>query len=212
MTADLKYMQFRMAHATLDYDTKDDLYRDDVININKAFLEAQIFETLCPGMVNRPTDVIKCIKQNYTDTCGNSATLSVQTYFANLFIGMSCMKRDSLDMDLVAYAVENTDNDIKTEMETTYLDHLCPLPRDSRSQMRGLQALQKHAAISEKKVVNTLELIQRNTNRALSAVPGYQALEYSSPTALSITTPTLAGQVHKWLAGAIVTDDIVNAT
>ena len=141
-------------------------------------------------MMNSPADVIKSIKQNFTATCGNTATLSTQVYFANLIVGMVCMHRDVHKMDLVVYAVENIDPDIKTEMETSYRGLIDSCSCDVLTQLRGLQNLQIYETSAEKKVCSVTDLIHRGVQKVLACVPGFNAVTFNSTVASSNTSPS----------------------
>ena len=81
-------------------------------------IQNQIFDSVFPGMLHRPMEALMGCKQDITATHGNTTKLSVQVYFTKIVTAMSYMK-EKLDMDVITYAVDNMNYDIKYEMEVT---------------------------------------------------------------------------------------------
>ena len=123
------------------------------------------------------------VKQVTTDENGKVARLPIQIYFTNIMIAMNCMGRMPYKIDVVNYAVDNMDPDVKAEMELTYTGHLAARTRDPITQTRAIQAFLIAASAAERKVINTRNLISSKTTALLIAtVPGYTA-------AVASTTP-----------------------
>lgn len=59
---------------------------------------------------------------------------SIQLYFTNLFVTMGCMDKGPYQVDIVNWAVDNMDPDIRAETESQYNGHLKPRSRDKFTQ------------------------------------------------------------------------------
>ena len=100
---------------------------------------------------------------------------------------MGCMGQSEYEVDVVSYAVENMDPDIRAQMEVTDSGHLSAQKRDPLTQTRGLQELLFHATLAEKSVLDTRDIVLHSTQSVLAAVPGLSALAAHAPPSATFT-------------------------
>ena len=81
-----------------------------------------MFQTLCPGLANNPSDALDFVSQEVTDALGNNTRLTIHAYYTNIFTALRCMT-GQLDKDIYSYAVEHMCSDIKDHLELIYLAH-----------------------------------------------------------------------------------------
>ena len=105
------------------------------------------------------------VKQVTTDENGNVARLPIQLYFTNIMIAMNCMGRMPCEIDVVKYAVDNMDPDVKAEMESTYTGNLTARTRDPITKTCAIQDLLIATSAAERKVINTRNLIPSKNHR-----------------------------------------------
>ena len=106
LPANLKAAGLGGTTCVLDTDGKDDRFRETLMVRFHKYIKDQIFETLCPGLENDPSDTLKRVKQEVTDDLGNVTRLSVHTYFVNILTAVQCMPGD-LEEDICAFAVKH---------------------------------------------------------------------------------------------------------
>ena len=212
--ASLTAATFGMTSASLDSSKKDELFREDLIESNFSWLEDELFKTCCPGVAYRPSSALNQVKQIYTDANGNKTCVPIQLYMTNVLIAMNCMGRKDYEVDVVNYAVDNMDPDVKAEMESAYSAHLQPRARDPVTQTRAIQDLLVAASKAERKVINTRTLISNQATALMVAtVPGYTAVkkpmsEMSTPGMASVAEHTIGGNTRipdfEWTNGDCV--------
>ena len=147
-----------MIDASLDVTTKDDMYCNLLIGQFEAYIEEELFQTLCPGLDNNPSDALDRVSQEVTNALGNKIYLTIHAYFTNIFTALQCMT-GLLDKDICLYAVDNMCPDIKDHLELSYTTHRTQQPHDKYSQMIALRDLKTHATLSEKHISN----LQKNS-------------------------------------------------
>jgi hypothetical protein len=185
---------FGSTSATLDSDKHHTGFMEKVLEKHVPWLEGEIFKTVCPGVVFRPSSALNGVRQVLTDANGNTVIVPVHLYLTNVFLGMSCMGDKDYEMDVVRFAVDNMDVDIRNEMETVYTGHLQARTRDPLTQTRAIQELLVHATNAEKKVLNTRAIVHRQATALMVAtVPGYVASPVlsSTPVHASVAERTL---------------------
>ena len=167
---------FGSTSATLASEKHHTAFREKVLNKHVPWLEGEIFKTVCPGVVFRPSSALNGVRQVITDENGNVTRVPVHLSICNVLLGMSRMGNEDYEMDVVRFTVDNMDVDIRNEMETVYTGHLQARTRDPLTQTRAIQELLVHATNAEKKVLNTRAIVHRQaTALMVASVPGYVA-------------------------------------
>ena len=157
-----------LSNASLNEDTKDDDFRNTLLGVFYPYLKNELFETLCPGLNNNPSDALDRVSQDVTDSNGNSSRLTVHAYFTNIYTALQCMT-GTLDNDICTFAVDHMSEDIRNQLLMTYTKHRQQRTRNKYTQMIALKDLKIHATLAEKNVTNTLNLVHATTTSALSA-------------------------------------------
>ena len=226
--ASLQRPAFGAVNCTLDEDTKDEKFRDALIELCWKFLKDQLFKQCCPGVAFRPSSALALVQQVIKDSNGNPFILPMTLYFTNLRVAMNCMGREEYETDVVRYAVDNMAPQIKDELESAYDKHREPRARDWMTQSDALDALLHEAIKAEKKVQSTMRLVDQGATRVLTAsFPGAQvpvAASASTGIHASVAETTLkanqkyhfvyhdgdkkcfgCGQDHPWRTDGVVT-------
>ena len=139
LPASLVAATFDATSASLDFSKKDKLFRDDLIeSTNFSWLEDDLFKTCCPGVAYRPSPALNQVKQVHVGENGNKTRVPIQLFFTNFLIVMNCMGGKEYEVDVVDYAVNSMEPDVKAEMEASYSDHLKPRTRDLVVQTRAV--------------------------------------------------------------------------
>ena len=174
--AGLQQASFGMTKAILKVDDFDKDFWEELIKGEMSWLTDILFQCCCPGTSFRPLSALHNVKKCITNGNGNTTHLSVHLYFANLQMAMGCMGKTDYEIDVVSYAVNNMDPDIRAQIEGTYAGHLSPHKRNPLTQTRGLQELLCHATTAEKTVLETHAIASRSTQSVLAAVPGLSVI------------------------------------
>ena len=96
-------------------------------------------------------------------------------YILQMLQAASTMSKDKYEKDLVLYAMDSMDPEIKTHLEANHSDHLQSRARDYITQIRALQKLQGLAEKSKAQVMSTCQVVNKASTTALLSVPGYAA-------------------------------------
>ena len=92
------------------------------------------------------------VKQIFTDKqTGNQGRLPMNTYMANLQIGMSCLD-DPHPYNMVNYALRNMDPAVKKKLLATYTGYRVQRALDPFTQTKAILDLAAHADIAEEEV------------------------------------------------------------
>ena len=166
LPADLATPVFGIANTSLDIRTKDDIFQNILMGKFDKYIRDELFETLCPCLINNPSDALDCVSQEVTDAMGNGTRLTIHAYFTNLFNALTCMP-GHIDKDVCLYAVENLCEDVRDHLELTYRSHCQQYPHDKYTQMRTLQILKIQCTLSEKHVYNLSVMLSSSTANAL---------------------------------------------
>ena len=129
------------------------------------YIKEELFQTLCPGLANNPSDALDRVSQEVTDNLGNTTRLTIHAYFTNNFTALQYMI-GLLIKDSCIYGVDNMCQDIKDHLELSYTAPQTQRPRDKYSQMIALRDLQKSV-----NNLTTSALLVNNMN-CVSVVPG----------------------------------------
>ena len=105
---------------------------------NFSWLEDELFKTCCPGITYHPSSALNQVKQVHVDESGNKTRVLIQLCFTNIFIATNCMGKNEYKVNIVDYAVNSMDPDVKAEMEAAYSDHLKPRTRNPVVQTRAV--------------------------------------------------------------------------
>lgn len=180
--AALQRPAFGRTECTLDESAKDEKFRDVVIKQCLPYVKNQLFKACCPGVAFRPSSALLMVKQIMKDDNGNEYRISMSLYFTNLGIACTCMGKDDYELDVVIYACDNMDPDVRRELESAHDGHLKARARDWVTQTRALNELLPVAAAAEKRVLNTRSIVSAKTTQMLLSVPGFKAHATSSST------------------------------
>ena len=66
LPADLATPQFGQPDASLEVQTKDDLFRNSLLGQFETFIKDELFQTLCPGLSNNPSNALDRVAQEVT--------------------------------------------------------------------------------------------------------------------------------------------------
>ena len=70
---------------SLDIQTKDCVFRNNLLGQFENFIKDELFETLCPGLTNNPSDALDRVAQEVTESLGNVTCLTIHTHFTNSY-------------------------------------------------------------------------------------------------------------------------------
>ena len=70
---------------------KDDSYCNIFLGQFETFIKEELFQTLCPGLANNPSNALDHVSQEVTDALGNTTRISIMTSFTNIFTALQCM-------------------------------------------------------------------------------------------------------------------------
>ena len=81
-------------------------------------MKGELFETLCPGLTNNPSDTLDRVAQEVTDSLGNVTHLTIHAYFINIFTAIQCMT-GNLDKNICIFVVDSFCKEIRDYLELT---------------------------------------------------------------------------------------------
>ena len=203
---DLETPGYGQIDTTINYDTKDTLLRNNILGKFNTYLKDELFEALCPGITQNPSDALTRVAQVVTDSMGNKVTLTIHAYFTNILNALQCVTGE-LDQDICLFAVEHMETSIRAQLQTTYKDARANRPRNQYAQMRALKALKILATDAETHVNNHMRMMVEHASASgLLAIPGLAANPgtHGSTSGSTISTgsaiPNLAGATTDVLA------------
>ena len=130
-----------MTSASLTFSKKDELFREALIESNFSWLKDELFKTCCSGGAYRLSSALNQVKQIHTDANGNKTHVPIQIFLTDILIAVNCMGRKEYEVNVVDYAANSMDLDVKAEMEAAYADHLKYRTCNPIIQTRVIQAM-----------------------------------------------------------------------
>ena len=203
LPANLKAAGIGRTGCVLDTDGKDNRFRENLMVRCNKYIKDQIFETLCPGLENDPSDTLKRVKQAVTDDLGNVTRLSVHTYFANILTAVQCMPGD-LEEDICVFAMRNMIKEVREQVLLTYKRHLTIRPKTKFVQITALKELKIIATIAERQIMQINNVVNRQTtanllvhNANIGTVPGAIATSAASSISQASGIQNFASQAER---------------
>ena len=118
--ATLTAAAFGMTDAKFDVSTIGEEFFGQILEGEMAWFKTKLFKTICPGTAYCPSAALSWVKQVFEDNNGNETGTSTHVYFMNLLIGVSCMRWDKFEVDVVTHAIDHMDPDIRAQLEANY--------------------------------------------------------------------------------------------
>ena len=176
--ATLKLPGLGMTNAVFDEETEDEAIKERILEGEFNYLRDKIFETSCPGSAYRPESILDDVTQIVRDG-DNEIRIPMAIYAANVIKCMECIgavDAGKYPVNVVTHFTDNMDPAVKTDMETQYRGHLGEIDRGPKAQMDAIREVLKHAAASEKRVLQLRKEVRDQAVSVMSAVPGYTAI------------------------------------
>ena len=99
---------FNQTRATVNTTTLPDIFQERVLETAWDFIKTLIFNSICPGVQDRPSTALEAVSQDYKDANGNITSYSVQAYYGHVMNALRAFgMRPTYDYDAVTHFVNN---------------------------------------------------------------------------------------------------------